>query len=274
MLQKLSFLQAYFVGWELRVARTAALVLYENTGDIFSRAYGTLHDFDRLYLFVFSADSNTFQYSLLLQLVCPPPSLSSLLTNLSMVWSLPLYLNSYRDLQTRYPSLLLFDSIASTILDCTIYQPWGNYFTPLQLTTSTLPFWIASLFDPQEDDPMWTLADFPVFTGYFPFMVHVQFWLFVHRCYQDASSFPPSPFVYIHRFPPGASTPDESFYFCLETATPSIESRSSQKCPHIILRESRSDIKYQFYGLVIDRAGDFSATLDVAAHEAKFLRYP
>ena len=232
------------------------------------------YDFDRLYLFVFSADSNTFQYSLLLQLVCPPPSLSSLLTNLSMAWSLPLYLNSYRDLQTRYPSLLLFDSIASTILDCTIYQPWGNYFTPLQLTTSTLPFWIASLFDPQEDDPMWTLADFPVFTGYFPFMVHVQFWLFVHRCYQDAFSFPPSPFVYIHRFPPGASTPDESFYFCLETATPSIESRSSQKCPHIILRESRSDIKYQFYGLVIDRAGDFSATLDVAAHEAKFLRYP
>ena len=274
MLQKLSFLQAYFVGWELRVARTAALVLYENTGDIFSRAYGTLHDFDRLYLFVFSADSNTFQYSLLLQLICPPPSLSSLLTNLSMAWSLPLYFNSYRDLQTRYPSLLLFDSIASTILDCTIYQPWGNYFTPLQLTTSTLPFWIASLFDPQEDDPMWTLADFPVFTGYFPFMVHVQFWLFVHRCYQDAFSFPPSPFVYIHRFPPGASTPDESFYFCLETATPSIESRSSQKCPHIILRESRSDIKYQFYGLVIDRAGDFSATLDVAAHEAKFLRYP
>ena len=42
MLQKLSFLQAYFVGWELRVARTAALVLYENTRDIFSRAYGTL----------------------------------------------------------------------------------------------------------------------------------------------------------------------------------------------------------------------------------------
>ena len=158
MLQKLSFLQAYFVGWELRVARTAALVLYENTGDIFSRAYGTLHDFDRLYLFVFSADSNTFQYSLLLQLVCPSSSLSSLLTNLSMAWSLPLYLNSYRDLQTRYPSLLLFDSIASTILDCTIYQPWGNYFTPLQLTTSTLPFWIASLFDPQEDDSMWTLA--------------------------------------------------------------------------------------------------------------------
>ena len=274
MLQKLSFLQAYFVGWELRVARTAALVLYENTGDIFFRAYGTLHDFDRLYLFVFSADSNTFQYSLLLQLVCPPPSLPSLLTNLSTVWSLPLYLNSYRDLQARYPSLLLFDSIASTILDCTIYQPWGNYFTPLQLTTSTLPFWIATLFDPQEDDPMWTLSEFPTFTGYFPFMVHVQFWLFVHRCYQDAFSFHPSPFVYIHRFPPGASTPDESFYFCLEMAPPSIESRSSQKCPHIILRESRSDIMHQFYGIVIDRAGDFSATLDVAAHEAKFLRYP
>lgn len=32
------FLQAYFVGWELRVSRTAALVLYENTGDIFFRA--------------------------------------------------------------------------------------------------------------------------------------------------------------------------------------------------------------------------------------------
>ena len=127
----------------------------------------------------------------------------------------------------------------------------GKLFTPLQLTTSTLPFWIATLFDPQEDDPMWTLTDFPVFTGYFPFMVHVQFWLFVHRCYQDAFSFHPSPFVYIHRFPPGASTPDESFYFCLEMAPPSIESRSSQKCPHIILRESRSDIKHQFYGLVI-----------------------
>ena len=126
MLQKLSFLQAYFVGWELRVSRTVALVLYENTGDIFFRAYGTLHDFDRLYLFVFSADSNTFQYSLLLQLVSPPHSLPSLLTKLSMVWSLPLHLNSYRDLQSRYPSLLLFDSISSTILDGGIYQPWGN----------------------------------------------------------------------------------------------------------------------------------------------------
>ena len=31
---------------------------------------------------------------------------------------------------------------------------------------------------------------------------------------------------------------------------------------------------HQFYGVVIDRASDFSATLDVAAHEAKFLRYP
>jgi len=142
------------------------------------------------------------------------------------------------------------------------------------LTTSTLPFWIATLFDPQEDDPMWTLTDFPPFTGHFPFMVHVQFWLFVHRCYQDAFSFHPSPFVYIHRFPPGVSTPDESFYFCLEIAPPSIEARSSQKCPHILIRESRSDIMRQFYGLVIDRASDFSATPDVAAHEAKFLRYP
>ena len=80
--------------------------------------------------------------------------------------------------------------------------------------------------------------------------------------------FPPAPFVYIHRFPPGVSAPDESFYFCLEIAPPSIEARTSQKCPHILIRETRSDIMHQFYGLVIDRASDFTATLDVAAHEA------
>ena len=168
MLQKLPFLQAYFVGWELRVSSTAD---------------PPLHDFDRLHPFVFSSDSNTFQYSFLLQLVCPPPSSSN-------VWSLPLHLKSYRDLQIRYPSLLLFDFIASVILDCTIYQPCGNYFTSLHLTTSTLPFWISSLFEPQEDDLMWTLADPPTFSGYFPFMIHVQFWLFVHRCYQDWRFYP------------------------------------------------------------------------------------
>ena len=72
----------------------------------------------------------------------------------------------------------------------------------------------------------------------------------------------------------GVSTPDENLNFCLEIAFPSIEDRTSQKLPHIIIKETCSDIMHQFYGLVIERASDFSATIDVAAHEATFLRYP
>ena len=274
MLQKLPFLQAYFVGWELRVSRTVALVLYENTGNIFFKAYGTLHDFDRLYLFVFSAETNTFYYSLLLQMVSAPPSLPLLLSNISNSWSLPLRLHSYRALQSRYPSLLLFDAITSQIIDCDIYQPWGSFLTPLHLTVSTLAFWVASLFEPQGDDPMWTLSSLPTFTGDFPFMIHVQFWLFVHKCYQDAFRLPPAPFVYIHRFPVGASVPDESFYFCLEVAPPSVEALTSQICPHIIIQEVRSDIMHEHYGMVIVRASEFSTAFDVTAHVARFLRYP
>lgn len=105
-------------------------------------------------------------------------------------------------------------------------------------------------------------------------MIHIQFWLFSHKCYQDAFRLPPSPFVYIHSYASGTSDPDESFYFCLQDAVPTLEARSSQICPHILLREVRSDIRHEHYGLVFSRLSDFSATFTAAAHQPKFLQYP
>lgn len=147
-------------------------------------------------------------------------------------------------------------------------------FLPLTSHLRSFQLWITSLFEKPGDSPMWTLSTPPSFTGDFPFRQHVQFWIFVHNCYQEAFFLTPSPFIYVHWLSPDQSPSLPSCYFCLMTAPPPLEARAHQLCPHLFVFNTQPDLKYEHYGLIIDRPSNLYADLNIAAIEAKFITYP
>ena len=84
----------------------------------------------------------------------------------------------------------------------TIYLPMGHHFTTLQLPNSFFAHWATSLFESGSDNPMWAPDSTPSFSGAYPFIRHVQFWLFMHNTYQAAYTLPPCPYVFLHFLTP------------------------------------------------------------------------
>ena len=136
------YLQAYFQGWELHQNTNALVVIYENSGTVTLHTYGSLSEYYRLYLLVFSATSENLYFSLLLQGTSPAPELAQLLLNNHIPRSFPPQLMPYATLLTSYPELHIFADLASTSLsDPTIYIPIGQHFTRFQLPNSFLTHW-------------------------------------------------------------------------------------------------------------------------------------
>ena len=282
MLYMQCFIHAYFLGWELYQKNDAVIVLHEAANGNSLAAYGNFDSPIRIYLFIFTAASPLFLYAILLQHVSPPTALPRTLSLLHSSWTLPSHLQFFQPLLSRFPTISLFDSLSSASLDQpSIYQPWGQSFTPLKLGSSSFLCWVASLFESHSnalDSPMWSLRSPPPFSGSFPFMVHVQFWLFVHDCHQASFHLPISPFVFVHWLrpdvPPSPSSIDASFYFCIDSARPDPETLQRSLCPHLFVCYSRDDLHYNYYGVVIDRPLHILAESNVAAIQAKFIQYP
>ena len=156
------YLHAYFQGWELYQNTNALVVLYENSGAVTMHTYGSLVDYYRLYLLVFSAASEHFYFSLLLQGTSPAPELAQLLLHNHIPRSFPPPLAPYSKLLPRYSELCIIAELASTSLsDPTIYIPIGQHFTRFQLPKSFLAHWATSLFEPGSDTPMWAPDNTP-----------------------------------------------------------------------------------------------------------------
>ena len=106
-LRKLCFLKAYFHGWELYQAITAALVFFEDANSVVMLAFGSISSYKQLFVFSFSSASDTFEYALLIQQIPPPPSLQAILTKAHDVWHLPPYLSLLMSLcSSPFPPLL------------------------------------------------------------------------------------------------------------------------------------------------------------------------
>ena len=282
MLYMQCFIHAYFLGWELYQKNDAVIVLHEAANGNSLAAYGNFDSPIRIYLFIFTAASPLFLYAILLQHVSPPTALPRTLSLLHSSWTFPLHLQFFQPLLSRFPTISLFNSLSSASLDQpSIYQPWGQSFTPLKLGSSSFFCWVAALFESHSnalDSPMWSLRSPPPFSGSFPFMVHVQFWLFVHDCHQASFHLPISPFVFVHwlrpDIPPSPTSIDASFYFCIDSARPDPETLQRSLCPHLFVCYSRDDLHYDYYGVVIDRPLHILADSNVAAIQAKFIQYP
>ena len=128
------YLQAYFQGWELYQNTNALVVIYENSGTVTMHTYGSLSEYYRLYLLVFSATSENLYLSLHKQGTSPAPELAQLLLNNHTPRSFPPQLVPYTKLLSSYPELHIFADLTSTSLsDPTIYIPIGQHFTRFQL---------------------------------------------------------------------------------------------------------------------------------------------
>ena len=269
------YLQAYFQGWELYQNTNALVVIYENSGTVTMHTYGSLSEYYRLYLLVFSATSENLYLSLLLQGTSPAPELAQLLLNNHIPRSFPPQLVPYATLLTSYPELHIFADLASTSLsDPTIYIPIGQHFTRFQLPNSFLAHWATTLFEPGADTPMWAPDTTPNFSGTYPFIQHTQFWLFIHNTYLQAHTLPPSPYVFLHFITPGQTSSTPSFYFCIHNHIPSPEHILTHICPHIFVFNTHRDTNMESYAVIVDRPSSLYADLDAAALEAKPITYP
>ena len=269
------YLHAYFQGWELYQNTNALVVLYENSGTVTMHTYGSLVDYYRLYLLVFSAASEHFYFSLLLQGTSPAPELAQLLLHNHIPRSFPPPLAPYSKLLPRYSELCIIAELASTSLsDPTIYIPIGQHFTRFQLPKSFLAHWATSLFEPGSDTPMWAPDNTPSFTGAYPFIQRTQFWLFIHNTYLQAYTLTPFPYVFLHYITPGQTSSTPTFYFCIHNQIPSPEHILTFICPHIFVFNTHRDITMESYAVIIDRPSSLYADLDAAALEAKPITYP
>ena len=269
------YLQAYFQGWELYQNTNALVVIYENSGTVTMHTYGSLSEYYRLYLLVFSATSENLYLSLLLQGTSPAPELAQLLLTNHIPRSFPPQLVPYASLLTSYPELHIFADLASTSLsDPTIYIPIGQHFTRFQLPNSFLAHWATTLFEPGADTPMWAPDTTPNFSGTYPFIQHTQFWLFIHNAYLQAYTLPPSPYIFLHFITPGQTSSTPSFYFCIHNHIPSPEHILTHICPHIFVFNTHRDTNMESYAVIVDRPSSLYADLDAAALEAKPITYP
>ena len=125
------YLQAYFQGWELYQNTNALVVIYENSGTVTMHTYGSLSEYYRLYLLVFSATSENLYLSLLLQGTSPAPELAQLLLNNHIPRSFPPQLVPYATLLTILPTLpphpLATPQSTSPLAKT---SPVSNYLTP------------------------------------------------------------------------------------------------------------------------------------------------
>ena len=148
------YLHAYFQGWELYQTANALIVLYENSGTVTIHTYGSVTDYYRLYLLVFSTASEQFYFSLLLQGTSPAPELAQLLLHNHIQRSFPPPLVPYAKLLPQDSELCIIADLVSTSLsNPTIYIPMGQHFTQLQLPKFFLAHWATSLFEPGSDTP-------------------------------------------------------------------------------------------------------------------------
>ena len=98
---------------------------------------------------------------------------------------------------------------------------------------------------------MWCPTEIPNFSGDFPFLRHVQFWLHFHNKYQEAYELPPTPFVVLSWYTPGTIPPSPDLLFCPINHIPSPEAIRTAKCPLILAPNTFRDIKIEHYGVVI-----------------------
>ncbi len=80
---------------------------------------------------------------------------------------------------------------STTLNTSTIFTPFGQSFVPVPLLPNPLLELVTSLFEGTDDAPMWCPSTVPTFTGDFPFLRHVQFWLHLHNKYQEVRDLPP-----------------------------------------------------------------------------------
>ena len=182
-----------------------------------------------------------------------------------------------------FPLLSYYPNIHNSVLSPTLclphlptplftYQyasilPISNCLTP-SLRTGPHPSLNGS------DTPMWAPDSIPPFSGAYPFIRHIQFWLFMHITYQEAYTLPPCPYVFLHFLTPGQTSNSPAFYFCINNGIPSPEHLLTFVCPHVFVFDTHRDINMEYYGVVVARPSSLYADLDAAALEAKPITYP
>ena len=273
-LKKFNFLKSYFQGWELTQSSVVILVLYEDANHIEFFSFGPISSYQQLYLLSFSSSSATFQFSLLLQQITPPVTFQPLLTKLHAVWNFPPHLSTYIHLLPQFPTLALFDNISNPRPPFIVYSPFGHTFVPTSLLQDPLLEWVATFFEGSQDTPMWCPERCPDFTGDFPFLRHVQFWLHLHNKYQEAYELPPLPFVLLSWYTPGTIPSAPDILFCPLNHTPTPESIASTKCPLILAPNTFKDIHMDHYGIVVGRPSEFFSELDTKAIVPHPITYP
>ena len=273
-LTKFNFLKSYFQGWELTQSSVVILVLYEDANHVEFFSFGPISSYQQLYLLSFSSSSDTFQFSLLLQQITPPVTFQPLLTKLHAVWNFPPHLSTYINLLQQFPTLALFDNISNPRPPSIVYSPFGHTFVPTSLLQDPLLEWVATFFEGPQDTPMWCPERCPDFTGDFPFLRHVQFWLHLHNKYQEAYELPPHPFVLLSWYTPGTIPSAPDIRFCPLNHTPTPESIASTKCPLILAPNTFKDIHMDHYGIVVGRPSEFFSELDTKAIVPHPITYP
>ena len=268
------YLQAYFQGWELYQNTNALVVIYENSGTVTMHTYGSLSEYYRLYLLVFSVLCD-LRKLLSLSPLARHFTCSRIGTTTPKQPHSTLLSSTTGAILSSYPELHIFADLASTSLsDPTIYIPIGQHFTRFQLPSSFLAHWATTLFEPGADTPMWASDTTPNFSGTYPFIQHTQFWLFLHNTYLQAYTLPPNPYVFLHFITPGQTSSTPSFYFCINNHIPSPEHILTHICPHIFVFNTHRDTNMESYAVIIDRPSSLYADLDAAALEAKPITYP
>ena len=237
-------------------------------------SFGPISSYQQLYLLSFSSSSDTFQFSLLLQQITPPVTFQPLLTKLHAVWNFPPHLSTYIHLLPQFPTLALFDNISNPRPPFIVYSPFGHTFVPTSLHQDPLLEWVATFFEGSQDTPMWCPERCPDFTGDFPFLRHVQFWLHLHNKYQEAYELPPLPFVLLSWYTPGTIPSAPDILFCPLNHTPTPESIASTKCPLILAPNTFKDIHMDHYGIVVGRPSEFFSELDTKAIVPHPITYP
>ena len=273
-LRKFCFLKSYFQGWELTQSSTAALVLYEEANNVEFFSFGAISSYKQLYLFSFSSSSDTFKFSLLLQNIAPPHLIQPLLTKLHAVWNFPPHLSPYVPLLNSFRSLALFDNISTSLSTTTVYTPFGKSFIPTPILPDPLLEWVATFFEGTQDTPMWCPTGVPNFSGDFPFLRHVQFWLHLHNKYQEAYELPPVPFVLLSWYAPGTIPSSPDILFCPINYIPSPEAICTVKRPLILAPNTFRDIKIEHYGVVVGRLSEFFLDIDPKAIVPHPISYP
>ena len=237
-------------------------------------AFGAITSFKQLYVFSFSSTGDTFDYALLVQHIPPPPLLQPILIKVHASWHLPSYLSPYVPLLKPFPTMTLIDDISSQVDPTSLFTPFGASYTPILLSSTSLLEWTCSLFGSAHDSPMWSPASLPRFTGTFPFLRHIQYWIHLHNKYQESHELPPFPFVLLSRFTAGSLPPSPTILFCAVNTVLSVDIISSSLCPHIFVPNTFTDLTIQHYGVVIGRPSELFFEFDPKAPVPHPIAYP